>query len=575
MDPVPRPGCVDEDRDGYGVGCRRGVDCDDSDPSSTLGCVGVIWGEGGRPFDPADPDQEFDGVIVDDDGYLTLAGDGGGSNFVWVSNSREGTVSKLDARTGEEVARYPSVVPRPANGARPWNEPCDMERSGNCPSRTALDFRRDAWVANRAFANQGTVTKFANLEGDCIDVDGSGEIETSRDVNGDGRIDLASPAEFLGERDECVLFTVNVGEPGDIPRAMAIAPDESARLSIEGNVWVGLNRARTAVELSGVDGSTLRVVDLDINPYGALADKTLNVVWFTNAGWQASGENPPAVQNVDFITGEVSRRYEVDQPIAGCDEQVGTYGITVDELGRVWVAGFPCEGAFRLDPVSETWMAVPTPGHGGPRGLIADGAGHIWMAHSHCDGGGDCAVLSRFSIDPPWNVQRHELRPAGASGSIGVDIDRDGKVWVINQSSSSATRFDPATGAMDQFDVGNGPYTYSDFTGHGLFLQFPRGYFRAVSEACPGAIWNRLDVDGSIPDGSRVEVSVRTAETRDALRAARWIGTWTGSPAMLEEAPGPVPPGAFFEVQLFLISERAGVVPVVSRIAATYACPVL
>jgi hypothetical protein len=371
-----------------------------------------------------------------------------------------------------------------------------------------------------------------------------------------------------------VLFTVDVGSPGDMPRALAIAPD-TRRESLHGNAWIGLNAARSTVELRGTDGATVREIDLDLNPYGALASKDLHVVWFTNAGWQASGENPPAVQSVEFDTGIVSRRYDIDQPMPGCDREHGTYGITVDERGRVWVAGFPCEGAFRLDPTTESWTAVPTPGFGGPRGLVADGMGHIYMAHSHCDGGGECATMSRFNIEAPWDVERIDLRSRGASGSIGVDIDVDGRVWVVNQASSSASRLDPTTGVIDQFPVGRGPYTYSDFTGHGLFLQFPRGYFRGVSEACAGAFWNEVRFEGSIPPGSAVELSVRTAETRDGLRAAAWIGVWAASPARLAEPPGPVPAGRFLEVQLALSSDEADVVPAIGRLAMTYECPIM
>ena len=539
------------------------------------GCEVVTWGEGGSSsFDPSDPDQEFDRTRTDDRGWLTLGDLVTADSAVWVANSDEGTVSKLDARTGREVARYPAATDHPANGSRAWNEGCDEDSGrGNCPSRTALDFNRDAWVANRTFGGQGTVTKIANAIGDCIDRNGDGVVHTSTDVSGDGRIDIGDPAEFVGPSDECILFTVDVGEPGDIPRALAIAPD-FLRESVYGNAWIGLNSARLAVELRGTDGAVLREVPLDIDPYGALADKNLGVVWFTNAGWQARSDNPPAVQNVDFMTGEPSERYAIDVPIPGCGQDYGTYGITVDEAGRVFVAGYPCEGAFRLDPRAGEWMAIPTPGHGRPRGLVADGDGWVWMAHSSCGGGSDCATLTKFRVDPPWDVQRYDLATVGSSHSIGVDLDLEGRVWVVNRASSSATRFDPVTTAMEQFPVGNGPYTYSDFTGHGLFLQFPRGYWRAVTEGCDGAQWTEITFAGSVPPGSSVEVSVRTADTRVGLASAPWVGTWTSSPALLGNPPGPAPPGRFAEIQVGLISEEPGALPALSAIAVAYTCPV-
>ena len=100
----------------------------------------------------------------------------------------------------------------------------------------------------------------------------------------------------------------------------------------------------------------MRHVDLPLNPYGALASKFEQKVWFTNARWQETlPDNPPAIVSVDFRTGEVSPRYEVQSDDGGC---VGTYGITVDAEGRVWVAGHGCERAFRFDPDTEDWMFV-------------------------------------------------------------------------------------------------------------------------------------------------------------------------------------------------------------------------
>ena len=84
--------------------------------------------------------------------------------FLWIANTGENTVSKIDIDTGHEVARYAAALPVaglaqgpiPYPGTDPWGD-CQ-----HCPSRTAIDFRGDAYVANRAFGLQGSVTKFAN-----------------------------------------------------------------------------------------------------------------------------------------------------------------------------------------------------------------------------------------------------------------------------------------------------------------------------------------------------------------------------------------------------------------------------
>jgi large repetitive protein len=53
-------------------------------------------------------------------------------SYIWVPNSNEGTVSKVDTRTGMEVARYRTSNLTYSN-----------------PSRTIVDQNGSCWVANR------------------------------------------------------------------------------------------------------------------------------------------------------------------------------------------------------------------------------------------------------------------------------------------------------------------------------------------------------------------------------------------------------------------------------------------
>jgi hypothetical protein len=85
-----------------------------------------------------------------------------------------------------------------------------------------VDLEGDMYVANRAFGNQGSITKIAGALSGCIDRNKNGTIETSNDANNDGIIDVNSPAEFFGQNDECVLYTVAVGANDTYPRALTI-----------------------------------------------------------------------------------------------------------------------------------------------------------------------------------------------------------------------------------------------------------------------------------------------------------------------------------------------------------------
>jgi len=516
-------------------------------------------------------------VIVDADGALSLAGVGTETLAVWVANSTEGTVSKLDPTTGKEVARYPSAVTRPQNGARPWNERCNGSDAGNCPSRTAIDFYGNAWVANRAFGNQGTVTKIAGKPQYCDQSGGAdGVFRTSHDKNGDGRIDINDPEEFPGDADDCVLFTVNVGENNGVPRALAVAPNPNY-LGSGGVVWVGLNQARKAVALDAADGSKLAEVDLPLNPYGALAAKALRVVWFTNAGWQRNlPDNPPGVVAVSYTDYTVGPRHDVVSDSGMCtgDTHVGAYGIGVDLKGRVWLGGFPCTAAFRYDPLMDTWMTVNIPGVGATRGIVVDKNGDVWVAHSHCpdaNSAGTCGKITRFNSEDGSGMYTYEFN---ALSTIGVDFDSAGNLWGVNGGTDNVVRINPETGSMALFPVGKGPYTYSDFTGHSLMLQFAPGVYRHVFQPCPSgakASWQMVILDKDEPPGTQVSVSVRTGDTLSQLQSASWYGPWETNPARLTMPPGPVPDGVYLEVELEL-STNGDATPRVKAMTIAYLC---
>ena len=81
------------------------------------------------------------------------------------------------------------------------------------PSRTAIDHYGNAWVGNRA---TNSLVKVGNLgRGTCVDRNGNGVIETSRDTNNNGVIDSNEIIDF--NLDECILKNVFLSYiPGDV-----------------------------------------------------------------------------------------------------------------------------------------------------------------------------------------------------------------------------------------------------------------------------------------------------------------------------------------------------------------------
>jgi hypothetical protein len=582
--------CLDFDRDGRGPGCAFGPDCDDSDAmrggaelcdgvdndcddtvdeglvdictSCTPSCeIDVIPGADGW----APTDENSEGVIVDEGAppALTLGRTMAEAFSVWVANSDEATVSKLDSRTNRELARYPTVTATAPPGSRPWNERCGWgdPAIGNCPSRTAVDQRFDAYVANRAFGNQGTITKYANREEDCIDRNASGVIDTSRDLNGDGTIDLASP-EYVGVDDECILWTTAVGPNNAVPRALTIGlapPDGTV-----GDVWVGLYSAAQACRLDPTDGHTIGCVPMPgIHSYGGTSD-SLGRIWFVDR----SGTRRDILGYVDPGTMTFHLASPVPDAMGCATDALHTYGITPDADNRIYIASTACNPpVLRYDPSSDTWDWHSFPGDGTPRGLAADETS-LWVGISHeriAFLGGGANRVEQFRLSDMSHVATHRI-PTGTV-PVGVGVSFDGSIWAICQGTNSAARLDPAAGTWIEHDVGLTPYTYSDFIGYGLnVFANPRGSYRFQVEGCPrsefgGQSWHGARVMADLPPSTSVNMWVRTGDTVEALAAAAYIGPFPAPVANFRMPPGPVPPGRYIEIELRLATDDRRVAP--------------
>jgi hypothetical protein len=322
---------------------------------------------------PADPNVGADGVgRQPGTGWVVLNSGNAVFNYLWIADDQNyfaGMVSKIDTRNSgkpgaptnvngpyREVARYltvtcqsnepaswkshdafvigqnaanggpgPTVIAGDCDGT---NGCCARAAAGartpvqmyhNRPSRTAVDYNGDAWIANRAhdsyggadpwdsvIRHQSSVTKIANDVGSCIDRNGNGKIDTSSDVNDDGIIQTdcnangipdsiadvaAHPCvggavqEFYGLDDECILFTTNTGAEGGTGRPLTLGP--GAIDTGVSDAWAGRYSDGVFYRIDGSTGlvkATVQVNDVNTvhsRPYGAAIDQT-GVLWAPN-----------------------------------------------------------------------------------------------------------------------------------------------------------------------------------------------------------------------------------------------------------------------------------------------------
>ncbi len=623
------PGCVDRDRDGRGDGCAEGPDCDDDDPVQTgiercdgsdNDCDGVAdegvtspcgdcnplcmasgFGPDGRPFDPSP--ENADGVNVDDDGALVLDSERINTNFIWIANTTEGSVSRFSTTPPyAEVGRY-FTGPDVFAGAH---------FAGNDPSRTSVNTLGDAFVGNR---NGNRITRISVLGGACPDTNGDGRITTSSDLNGDGVIsnDVASGEMLPWGEDDCVLWSRFLDDvlPGErFVRAVAAQDVEGPDGELREYVWVGGYATNRVVKVDGRTGEPILAAESPVSPYGFAIDAAGQLWVSGNAGSGFIGR-VDTTRCVDAGSCVDAVCQASGPEGAECDAAVKAriptpgilpYGITVDFEQRVWLGAYttgipgrtyyPYLARFVRDAApGSRWIVVDLPARGIDfdfvvNGIAADARGFVYGA-AWSNGG-----ILRIEAANPMNV----FRVPGTLGTTnkGMAIDADGKVWSITMDNQAVVVEPGATISENTVTTGvatsiRGSYTYSDMTGLQLRLATnPRGYYRHLVEGCGEdgdvrTVWGELRFDAETPPGTSITFRVKSADTRAELDALDWtplaVTPPASSPLSIDAAlsAAGLRPGNLLWIEVVLQAERSSATEVITpRLLAfdlTFTCP--
>ena len=541
------------------------------------GCYETTTGaDSDTPFDPMA--TTADNVSVDSDGALVLHRDEGSADeLIWIANTKEGTVSKVDTVNFRELGRY--NIP-----AVDWN----IQPDENGPSRTSVDSTGDVYAGARLGSG---VTKVSAAGNDCPDTNGDGMVTTSQ-----------GPGDVLtAGQDDCVLWTTMIDGDArgvavqEIPAKLEVdvQPDHDPVITETPGaryVWVGgqiTDAGRGWVpRLHKLDAETGQILfTLDPPPaptYGLALDGRGNL-WI-------SGREMNSLARVDTTRCVDASCNSETVCVTQCDEtscpdtcdtavleriELGrkTYGITVDCSQRVWLGGaHGGQGVMRYDPLAAAdqrlkWLPdVAGMEENGVHGIAADANGWVW------GGARDLGV---------WRIDAETLDAVQVTGTGGQDfnakgmaIDRRGRVWAIPFRLDYAMVITPGA-TIDDAVVEKpiagfvGPYTYSDMTGEQRRLAANEpGSYRQVFEGCgktdKPTKWRDLSWDADVPDGTYLVFRARSAETRAELDKMDWVE--------LTAVPGRDSPlaikdffssslqtlGHFVEIEVTLVTSEAG-----------------
>ncbi|HEX8819042.1 MAG TPA: kelch repeat-containing protein, partial [Archangium sp.] len=439
--------------------------------------------------------------------------------YLWVANFLQDTVTKIDSRTGRQVGIYDSVLAKNWDGSTP---PVSAPRSGcNSPSRTTVDAAGSAFVANRGFCANGdttlaSITKIGTKPDQCVDRNGNGQLDTSRDATGDGIIDINNPAEYLGQADECLLWTRTYAAPGDYGRSVAVDADQ--------NLWLGGYATSKLWQLSNKTGELLRT--LDPNAETGLSASIYGLAVGPGGFIYTSDYALRILQRIDPNAPAGSAAVKV------LFSPVRTYGLAVDKNGIVWLGNYSTYrngGLVRADFNAGSLQVLSIPStadcRGHSRGVAVDAKGDVWAA---------C-----------WSNNRLlRFNSAGtllasyptAAGTLGVAIDSENKIWTSNQTSDTVTRIDPTNGSIQSYPAGGHPYSYWDMTGfqHRHFTM-REGEWKVMQDSGkPGTHWGYIhwnqEPQGATPTGTSIRMYARASDDPTTLESQAFVEVTNNTP---------------------------------------------
>ena len=483
-------------------------------------CVGAVWGDDGLPFVAGGE------LVLVGPGNLTLSRGELPLTDLWVANTLENTVSRVDTVAGAEVARH-------ATG-------------GAEPTRVAVDHLGDVFVLNRAPGGVGSLVKIAGDESRCIDRDGTPGIRTST-----GPGDTPSV-----EEDECVLFVVSLGEAGELPRALAVDGDTTR--SAGGDVWVGMHDGERVLRVSGADGSVLEsVATPDFHPHAAT---------FTPDGILHLLDRDGLLRHLDRRA-EPPALTSTTMPNA-CFVLFGLAPLDTEDL---MLTGFFCDTVSRLDVDARAFTTRSV--DPSTRGIVGRGTRYL-VAHTE----GRASVLSATNLGVEQSValDAEGIQPVD---TVGAAIDAEGHGWLISAASNLgrgvATEVDLDEGVVRrQVPLGIGSLSLGDATGGmrpGGFA--PMGQTSERFDGCGSdeTEWVAVHLAARYGVAGHIDVEARHAAREDALDGATFelVGTRSSDDGPL---PLDFPSGGAVELRITLRTDASDGAPVLERVGLEWRC---
>ncbi len=272
----------------------------------------------------------------------------GQTSYIFVSNSNEGTVSKIRTNDCMEVCKY-SV--------------------GSNPSSTSVDNDGNAWVGNY---NSGDVTRLESNTCNVVDTYKVGDGPRAIAVDDENNIWIGNSNDNTlwkldGKTGNCLIGdrTKNPTCPaGSAPINISDYP-YGAVYDCRGNIWVITNHNNVLYKVRTSDAAVIGRYEIGNATYGIAIDRNGDI-WL---GGSSSGN----VYKINGDTGNII-----------CKKTVGamTKGVAIDRDDNAWVADSDAGEIYKIDGTNcELLGTYPT--GSGPIGIGMDFDNHVWAINQN------------------------------------------------------------------------------------------------------------------------------------------------------------------------------------------------
>ncbi|MBU5688818.1 MAG: hypothetical protein KQA41_01145 [Candidatus Aenigmarchaeota archaeon] len=341
-------------------------------------------------------------------------------NPMWFPNSESSTISKVSSSDGFEMARYYTV---------PDNLFPNIK--GN-PSRIGVDSKGNAWIGNREYPS---IVKIGLKEnGQCVDKNRNGIIDTSFDKNRNGIIDQDEILPF--NQDECILKNIEFRNVQGKYFVRAVCIDKND------NVYAGLFDAKKMFYIDGKTGEIIKEKEMPSTLYGCFVDKN-NKVWFSTLSPALILYDPSTDNVFNFDLGSctnygISPCRKSDCMLVNCHEEYKIIKISTskEDFGKI------------IQTINVEFD--------GGKGIITDEEDNIYT------------VFSKSNKIAKYDSNGNFIKSADTCNTVhGVGIDSEKKVWVAC-SDSYVVSYDENLNFLSSHSFGDIHYVYNFFTDYNV-----------------------------------------------------------------------------------------------------------